>query len=558
MKSQIHQEVCMTGLRKTAFVFSGFYALALVFGYIMYETNSLAGGFCSVKQSMLTISAIVLIALALGFLMLFVLQFVAKQRSFKSDTSRLYCFFTRKNALLYIWAIIFCCWLPCYLAYFPGVFSYDIITQTAMIMGDIPYSTIVPPMHTFIWVVCVQIQEVLHTNNAIVFYSLFQMLVFSAMLARIVVYTGRKTGFSLWPLLTLIFFALNPVVAIMSFSTTKAVIFAGFFALLAIEIWELVSDPEAYLSCRRSRIRFIVIAILACLFRGNAFGCLILLIPFAVKLLRENRKRVIEIVAVPVVLYLLINSVVFPALGFEKGSNSELVAVPIQQMANVVSNHQDELSEEELSLLSVYYGCGPENIADNYNPRFADPLKSSFHVSGSKLPSFVKLWLSLGLKYPGDYLDAFLTLNLPYWYQHADAVDAFSQRQYIETSLGGDKHFGGYGYYWFFRDSKLPVLYGLYEKAADYSMFRNIPVISSVFSLSFPIWFIAFCLALLKAKGMLRERLVLLPSLFQCIIFLFGPVSNFRYVFPVFILYPVFAAICFGYNNIVITDSKNS
>ena len=532
---------------KTAYIFAALYSLSLVLGYGMYDTNSAAVYFSSAKSFLLFIGAVIILTAVLGFAMALLLKFICTAHRGKAgNSSRLAGFFGRKHARLYIWLIIFCSWLPCYLAYFPGVFSYDIITQTAMLMGDIPYSTIVPPLHTLIWVICCQIQEVLHTNNAIVFYSVFQMLLFSFILSEIPVFIERKTGSGMWSLLCFLFFTVNPVVALMSFSTTKAVLFAAFFALMVIRLWDFVTDTEAYESSRKKRFGFMLAALLACLFRGNAFVCLILLIPFAINTMKKNRKLVLKLLAVPVAMYLLINNVFFPAIGFEGGSSSELLVVQIQQLANVCSQHSDELNGDDASAIEELFSCSCGDVGSIYNPRFADPAKNLFHLERSNALKFIKLWTKLGIKYPLDYADAFLTLNLPYWYQDADAVDAFSQRQYIETSLGGDKHFGGYGYYWFFRDSKLPSLYEFYEKAADYSMFRNIPVISNIFSLSFPIWLTAFCLAVLRAKGLKAERLVLLPAFFQWLIFIFGPVSNFRYIFPIFVLYPVFLAISFS------------
>ena len=531
---------------KTSYFFAAFYSVALVLGYGMYETNTAVRYFSSLKGFFLFLGAVILLTAILGLIMAFLLKLICSVDESKNESSPLLNFFIRKHSRIYLWLIIFCSWLPCYLAYFPGVFSYDIITQTAMIMHDIPYSTIVPPLHTMIWVVCTQIQEILHTNNAIVFYSVFQMLLFSFILSEVPVFIGRKTSSGIWSLISLLFFTINPVVAIMSFSTTKAVLFAAFFALLAIRIWDLVTETDSYESSRKKRICFMLSALFACLFRGNAFGCLILLIPFAVSTLKKNRKLVIKLLAVPIAAYLLINNVVFPAIGFKGGNSSELLVVQIQQLANVCARHADELDNEDTSALENVFYCNSNELGNIYNPRFADPAKNCFHLDRSNTTDFIKLWSRLGARYPLDYADAFLTLNLPYWYQGADAVDRFSQRQYIETSLGGDKHFGGYGYYWFFRDSKLPALYGFYEKAADYSMFRNVPVISRIFSLSFPIWLVAFCLAVLKVKGLKAERLVLFPSFFQWLIFMFGPVSNFRYIFPLFILFPVFLALSFS------------
>ncbi|MBQ9862485.1 MAG: hypothetical protein IJM28_01100, partial [Lachnospiraceae bacterium] len=45
-------------------------------------------------------------------------------------------------------AVIFILWLPVYLAYFPGVFSYDISLQTGMIIENEPFTSQQPVLHT--------------------------------------------------------------------------------------------------------------------------------------------------------------------------------------------------------------------------------------------------------------------------------------------------------------------------------------------------------------------------------------------------------------------------
>ncbi len=47
--------------------------------------------------------------------------------------------------------IIFISWLPVYLSFYPGVFSYDIMVQTQMLLGVTEFTNQQPVFYTFLW-----------------------------------------------------------------------------------------------------------------------------------------------------------------------------------------------------------------------------------------------------------------------------------------------------------------------------------------------------------------------------------------------------------------------
>lgn len=508
------------------------YALAQSFGRVLYKTNTLSGTFGSSGNRFRFIAVLLLTFILAAAAVYFFLKLITALPERKEKERR---FWQSRMAFMPAWALIFLCWLPVYLAYYPGVFSYDIITQTAMIMEK-DISAIIPPLHTFIWKIFLTLDDATRSRiSAIVCYSVFQMLVFSGALSAAVVFTGRRARSGIWPLLTLVFFALNPVVAMMSFMTTKAVFFSSFFVLAEILLWDMASGPDEFFR-RRGKIACLILTILvASLFRNNAVFSFLLSLVAVFVFPKGQRKKIIPVFAIPAVLYFLLTTVGFRMMGIRSGGKNELFPVQYQQIACVVQRHGDELTETDRERISQFTDY--ETLAERYNPRFSDPVKNEFVFHSENAPEFAKLWISLGSRYPGDYIDAALTLNLPYWYPEANSVDEFAGRDYIETYVGG------YGFYWIQCESKIPGLKKIYDKVADFSAFSGKTPEKYLFSIACPIWGVALCLAILTASGEKKMKIMFMPQFFQWLIFVFGPVSNLRYIFPLMLLYPVsFAA----------------
>lgn len=214
-----------------------------------------------------------------------------------------------------------------------------------------------------------------------------------------------------------------------------------------------------------------------------------------------------------------------------------MFSVPVQQIALVVVRNEKKLTPKEVGKINQFLDY--RKLKKLYNPRFADPVKCSykFNENIGKEKDFIKFWLKLGLKYPKEYITAFLELNIPYWYMDADSVDPYAKRIYIETLAGSNE------YYSVRRNSKLPFLYSRYEKVANYSAFQKLPVISNLFSISTPIWAILFTAFWLIFKKRYRGLLNLVLPFLLWATYLLGPVSNFRYILPIFMLYPFFVLL---------------
>lgn len=512
------------------------FSFCMIAGKVLYTDNSLFGFFFPAKNLIDEMISIAGFTGFLGSLISILFLYLSKLENEKKDNKQWKIF----QFPFFIWtAIFFLSWLPCYMAYYPGIYSYDMDDLTTQALGSISDITkFHPPLHTFIWKAFLSLQNYVGME-AITLYSFTQMILLAIVFSRLIrlfIKKKYKNGIIIGSIL---FFALNPVIALFSFIPTKDVYFAIAFMNLGIELLEFASCQETYLYSLYRCLRLCVSILLCCLFRNNAIYALVLYSLIIIWALPKDRKKLFAIFSSAFFCFFFISKVIYGAMGIQEGNEREILSVPIQQIANVVTLKGDTLSDEEKEQIDQFipYDC----IAENYNPRFADPVKQNFQTDTFRKnkSAFFILWFHLFTKYPGNYINAFLSLNLPYWYPDASSKDEYSKRKYIETFIYDYDSIG----YTFERNSKFPQLYEKYERVANYKAFQKIPIVSNLFSISTPVWLLITYIFILLYKQKKKLILILLPSLLIWLTFMAGPVSNFRYIFPIFIQYPLFAAI---------------
>lgn len=540
------------GINKSAVFFSVVFTLCVNVGKSLYYKNSFEYIHASAVNGILfVISLVGFFAAAYSLCSFFF-------RLLKNEKGEERCYagnpLYRMNSLarfFIVWACIFLLWLPVYLAYYPGVFSYDIPNQTSQVFrgfsdGMLAYNLNHPPLHTFVWGLCINIEKSFGIN-AVVVYSISQMLLLSGVCAKLIhLLFYREVRF--WIIIvSFLFFSVNPVVALFSFSITKDVYFACFLLLTVIDIVYLVKEPEKYVKMPGFWVSFIIHSALAVLFRNNALYVFIVLVPIAVIMLIKYWKYILPLFVLPVVISWLVTNVGFVNMGIQPGDLGETASIPSQQIAKVVKYEDPVEFKDEIDKYLPY-----DTIGEKYNPRFSDPVKYTFKKDyfENNTNDFYKLWFTMLKKYPSYYVSSFLDLNLPYWYPFADSVDKYAQRKYIETDIRENE------YYTPVRQSFFPGMLRIYERIADFSAFEKIPTVINIFSLQFPIWALFFCFCVLLTKGRGKKQIILSPYFLLWLTYILGPVSNFRYIFPVFIAYPLLLALIFDTDKL--TDKREN
>lgn len=508
-----------------------FTAVVFGIGTSLYHTNSLGpiiGSFPNFLRSMLYTAGV---AYILYLLIKRVLVWFKDASINMPDKNRWRWFGGNPRSLLLWWAVIFLCWFPAFLAYFPGIFSYDIPKQLWQINGLAPINAEIPILHTFfVWVA----YTIGGTNQAgTMVYSIIQMMVMSFIFSY-ALYSLAKMNTHFWVrIIALLWFALSPFNAIFSLIQNQDVLLAGFLVLSVVTLIDFVSNPDGFLTSKHKMIRLVVFLVLFSLMRNNALYALIIAGIVAIFIYKQYRKHVIKLFGSAIIIAWVLTSPVVSFLGWNSVLTGEALSVPAQQIALVATNNWENLNQWEQQTISRVF---PLNISQSYNPRISDPIK---HVlTAENLGYFWQLWFRLLPKYPIEYTEAFLTLNLPLWFPDAAYPDRFSQRRYIEDWV---IEWGGFEIQ---RQSKLPWLLEYYESfARNESILQISPVLRTITSIGTPIWVIFSVVVFALTKKKLVSVIPLLLPASLWLTFLFGPVSNVRYMYPLIAAYPLYIAI---------------
>lgn len=449
------------------------------------------------------------------------------------------------KAGLISWIIIWLCWLPAFLAYYPAIMSYDFHRQFGeAVKGYIWFYEYQPLVHTFLirmfWLLGVKLGNVAAGLAA---FAILQSLVLSASMAAGISYVYRRSGMAPAVIWTM-FFALLPFNPVLAISMTKDILFSSFFALLILIVIMMEEKKSILLYAA-----FIVTGILNILFRNNAAYALIFLIPAFLIGKKNIKDKLLNagLAVIVVVAGLGCKTLIRETMHAIPGNEIEKYSVPIMQMVRVTAYQADNLTPEQEGILRRY--IDDLSWGDYYAP-IADGAKSSVSAyrgsewieGGSDL---VKDYLTIGKAYPNDYIDAFIGLTAGYW--------SFFDRSHAEMLGVGDDTDLGLLYTFnssinevypegIESHSYLPSVELWYSHVVNGNSYYDWPVVSVLFKPAFYFWlFVYLCMAVLFKKSRKGISVFAYPLFYFMTMFL-GPCVNFRYIYPYIVVLPILAA----------------
>lgn len=457
-----------------------------------------------------------------------------------------------KSFFFLTWVFIIILWIPAYLVFYPGVLSYDILSQEMSALGTIT-SNHHPVLHTWLIRVFMNLGKnyLSGYEDGIGLLSLLQMVLLSYALSRLVLLLKTKGVPSLLVLLSAICSALWFVNQCLSVTMVKDTLHAAFLVLFVCHFTEIATDPWDYIQQKQNLILLPVIAFFMCAFRNNGihiylfcFGALLLL---RIPKIKSVKKYVLLIVAVllPVFLFKLYSGPLFNVLGIEQGEVREAISVPIQQLQRIAVSKTEELTDEQTKLMDYYIDnlewrtWEPGRI---YDPFFADPAKSCFYSGNynNNPIAFWKFYFQMGIQYPKEYIAAFLSNTLGYWYPgyyrfSYVMYDNYPPELFVEPlerkSIGN-----------------LQALMKYYESVCMSDFWRDIPILRVFFVSGFSIWFLIYAIVLAWRKKSFFSTIlpVFLPLIAQYGIMILSPMSSFRYAWPFYLMLPLSLIGIFG------------
>lgn len=437
--------------------------------------------------------------------------------------------------------------------YYPAIMAYDVIPQLDQIRIS-GLTTHHPLVHTLMLKACLALGQLLSflpnaDRAGLAVYSLVQMAIVAACFAYVYCFLCRR-GVSRWLCSAFVLCAaFFPTHGMLAVSITKDTIYAAITMVFTVFAYELAAAGES--PEKGWFVRYVLLTVALLLFRNNSVYAWVLYVA-AVSFSTMHRKSYFRRVCVShgaaFLLYLALNAMMVQAVSATSDTYArEMLSVPAQQIARVVQYHGDELTQEDREAVAAVWG---ENLPE-YVPAIADRSKKDIAGDRETLRIFAGEWVSLGLRYPGEYLQAFLLKNKGMWdltdttylndvYSYAKGYLQITypsdQQPYVEALVPG-----------YVRHQKLQPLQSLYRYfAAGDELWRYCPPVALVMQPAFHCYLLLFyCLCCIGMK----KPVLLLPAVYLLALagtLLLGPCVLTRYLYPLMLSVTVLAFLLFG------------
>ena len=447
-----------------------------------------------------------------------------------------------KLSFIIAFLVICLSWLIILIIKYPGIIYPDTLNQIIQSFGDRLFNNKNPLLHTLLIKTFYDI-SLSFTNNinvATFIVSLVQLIFCSCIYAYVCKYIYKRTNNIYFYIATLLFYGFISYNIFYNISISKDAMYAVFTALFICMIDNLCNEPS-----NKNIILFVITGILYSLLRNNGFYSLIV-VAFVIMILciKFNFKKLTIIILATLILTGVIRGPIYNAILTNlnkdyKGDfyapsaaafhDSFITVVPFQQIANVVV-HERELNEKEEWLIEEHIPL--DEVKEAYNPILVDELYE--HIKDTCKPTrlnipkieYFKLWVELFLKYPLDYLEAYVNMNKYYFYPN----------KYIENMYYTSIYPNEYGIKYIDNNEAL-----VNKIETSYSNQKNIPLVSSLFSPGT----VVFILLMGLYYCLLKKNKTTFVSVFHLlvnflILMAFVPLNDeFRYIYPVVACLPL-------------------
>ena len=340
-------------------------------------------------------------------------------RSNKKDAVARREFFESQPFKVKSWLIsagwIFLCYLPVFLAVYPGFFVYDAQDELMQVVTR-NFSTHHPLVHVLLLGGIIQLFYKLtgSYNIGIACYTVFQMLLMAGIFGWCVEKLRSRGMKKIGRIIFTLYFGLCPVLVMFSLCSAKDGLFTGMLLIMVMLLQEMCGEPERFFYKKGTLLLLLAASLGMMLLRHNGFYAFLVFIPILVIGLRNHWKKVLMYLLVTVVLYLGADKGLTVLFRADASENQEMLTVPIMQMARVYNSAED-IPEEEKEILYRYL---PKEALERYVPKVSDGVKISFNnqAFSEDKGSFLKLWAKWGLQNPFTYVNAWFMTSYGFWY----------------------------------------------------------------------------------------------------------------------------------------------
>ena len=433
--------------------------------------------------------------------------------------------------------VIFAGSIPYLILYAPGLNIYDTHDQILQFFGYPSYigdgsalSDHHPVFLTLVYGAFMQLGLLMgDANIGQLLYSLVSMAALALCWAHalcLLCHLGLRRGAAMG---IAFFVALYPVLALYAFNMCKDVSVEPFVLLFAAQMVLLDRTNGEAAKSPRFLAELALCALAMMLTRKSAVYALAFAGLFAVLRFKGVRMRLgAALLGTAVAFQGIYSGFLLPMLGVIPGETREMLSIPFQQTARYLVTHGEDITEEERLALSRVIDI--EHAVAHYDPRLSDAVKDTTNpdMTADDLAAYFGAWLSMGLRHPGVYMDAWLNMIYGYFYP--------SDSNTIVCLTLNSPDQGGI---WLTQDSALE------DKRLELYNFityllRRLPGVGALFYVDAVTWAFLFLLIALMLRDGLRACVPWMFFVGTLGICMLSPKSGeIRYVLPILYALPV-------------------
>lgn len=441
-------------------------------------------------------------------------------------------------------------WLPYWLAAFPGFFTYDASKEFVQAYyPEVDFQSRFPIVHALLlrFTVKAGLRLFNDLQFGIAVFSLMHMILGAAVLAYESVFLYRLTRKKWLMIASAVCFAFSPTVALFS-SCTNSTVFGSLTAVFfLIRFYEIFCVEHVQEEPRKRRMlryaEFLILTVFTCHLRSAFYLLYLGLFVLQLGMRKELKKRCL-IMALGLLLALGFDKTLAVALHAQPSPVTESFSLPIQQLSTVyVREGEKAFTAAEMQAVKKYFSMEQFQF---FAPQIADPIKLGMNDEACKedLGGFLRLWISVGLRYPEHYWNAANYLSYQAWYPFCEP-DGYTRRNYVESDYMTD-------YYNVIIEgpaehkSLLPGFFDWIVKFSTMTKIHAIPIIGFFCTIGWQYCFLLYAAGFLLYIRERRFRILLLAVLVYFYFALLAPIVLVRYHLILFYVFPLSFTALFG------------
>ena len=438
--------------------------------------------------------------------------------------------------------ILFLCMIPFLLINFPAVMTPDSLSQYRQVIGAQNYSDHHPWAHTMVFALFYKIGFAItkDTYLAIAFYTVAQMIMVSVCVsyAWAALYEiGMKKRYGIAGILL---FVICPYNLVYSVTIWKDILFSMAILILCVTLFRLYEQiKDGHKGNMRDWILYGISAFAMCMLRHNGLYGFIASVVILCILFIKYGSRIFFISVGVLCICLMIKGPLMERMNVASGHFVHNLCVPLQQVGRVVAQKLP-LEEDQIALMEKIGDVS--YVVENYESGCADNLKGWVEADETDYlvkhkGEYLKLWLEIGGRYPGEYIQAFIDLTKGYWYPMSPQQTVYWGITQHETGLVSQAVLKG------------PAIVKFCEIMTK--LYTIFPVYGILYSMGAMFWILILCGAIALRNKQYSVVGMCQPVFWVTVtLFLATPlVADLRYNYPLMVVIPcILFSLFYGRN----------